>query len=183
MVGLAEQLPQTNADRRSVPRSELSLGITLHRVSEAAVIPAAIANLSATGFLAELPEGAQIPAQVDVELPNAGRREAQVVWQNGGMVGCNFIAPLSRADLSAARLKSTFGESAPVEGQVEAPLEVASVAVSGPQYSLGPSDPIWDMMNETPVHEKWSPRRRLALIAAAATLPWAPLAGVALLLA
>jgi hypothetical protein len=175
MAGLPEQRTQTNLDRRSVPRSELALGITLHRRGEEEIVPAAIANLSVTGFLAEMPRGTRLPEYVEVDLPNAGRRTAQVVWQGGTTAGCNFTVPLSRADLSAARLKSAV---------VDQEAHAAPAASSPPiMFQLGPSDPIWDMLNEAAAHEKLSGRTRLAVIAAAAFGSWVPVAGLVALLA
>ena len=175
MAALPSPREHARLDRRMVPRAEMALGVTLYRVGGEEVIPAAIANMSATGFLAELPGGVVMPEFLDVDLPNAGRRKAQVVWHGGSMAGCNFTVPLSRADLSAARLKSAFVEEQVVAHQPQAtPL---------PRYELGPSDPIWDMLNEVGSHEKWSPGKRVALIAAAAILPWVPIAGLVAMLA
>lgn len=168
---------QTELDRRNVAREELYLGVTLYRVGEGEVVPAAIANLSVTGFLAELPPGAAVPEFLDVELPNAGRRKAQVVWQSGSMAGCTFTVPLSRADVSAARLKSAVRvPQAPAASRPDAATPLAT-------FEIGPSDPIWDMMNEAAGEEKWPTRSRLALIAAAALVPWVPLVGLAVMLA
>ena len=187
MASRPAQLPVAgaSADRRMVARSELSLGVTLHQVGEAAVIPAAIANLSATGFLAELPEGAQVPAFLDVDLPNAGRRKAEVVWQSGSMTGCNFTVPLSRADISAARLKSTFTEQEQLGGASADQASAVSaadhaVADSASMFEIGPSDPIWDMINEARPEERWPLPARAGLIAAVAILPWAAAVGLAL---
>lgn len=176
MAGLPRQVAETRLDRRMVPRSEMSLGVTLHRVGEEAVIPAAIANLSATGFLAELPVGSAVPELLDVDLPHAGRRQAQVVWRSGPMAGCNFTVPLARADLSAARLKSTFVEPS----EAEAPAAPAAPAAKAPPiYSIGPSDPIWDMLNEASPHEKWPLTGRVAVILAATLALWTPVVAVA----
>ncbi len=170
MAGRSEQraqpIAQAGLDRRMVPRSEISLGVTLHRVDDAAVIPAAIANLSVTGFLAELPEGATVPDLLDVDLPHAGRRKAQVMWRSGAMAGCTFTVPLARADISAARLKSShLGPS-----EAEPP-------------QLAPTDPIWDLAHEATGAEKWPLPARAALIATGAIVPWAPLVGLAIMLA
>lgn len=166
MAGAAERLLAGNADRRTLPRSELSLGVTLHEPGGAQVIPAAIVNLSPTGLLAEIAEGTALPGTIEVELPNAGRRKAQIVWTNGRLAGCNFAVPLSRADMSAARLKSDFRAA---EETVEA-------------LQLDPADPIWDVSAEPRSGEKWSPRKRMALIVLAGGLPWLSFAGIAALL-
>jgi len=166
MASIAQQLPDTLADRRTVPRAEVSLGVTLHRVGEAQVIPAAIANLSATGFLADLPDGASVPDMLDVDLPNAGRRTAQVVWQSGSMAGCTFTTPLRRSDISAARLKSDHS---------------AAPAPQAP--ALSPADPIWDLGNVATAQEKWPLKARFAVIAGLGAIPWISFATLAAMLA
>ena len=50
------------------------------------------------------------------------------------IAGFNFLAQPSRGEISAARLKSDFPEQ---EGPGAAPT-----------FSVGPSDPIWDMVDE-----------------------------------
>ena len=131
--------------------------------------PAAIANLSATGFLAEIPKGAALPKYFEVDLPNAWPRKVQVVWTSGMLAGCNFTTPLSKADLSAARLKSNFREQ--------------EASKSGPTFSIGPSDPIWDMLNEAAASEKLPLRHRILLIGAAGATPCFLLGVLAALLA
>jgi len=165
MASVPQQLQASNADRRMVPRSDMSLGVTLHRVGEAELIPAAIANLSATGFLAELPSSEPIPDVLDVDLPHAGRRQAQVVWHDGLLAGCTFTRPLSKADLSAARLKSEY-----VDPSVPRPP------------ALDPADPIWDIAGEATRQERWPLGTRVAVISAAAIACWAPVLGFAALI-
>ena len=163
MAGNLQRAPQTRVDLRSVPRSEMSLSVTLHLVGEQAIIPAAIVNLSESGFLAEIPEGESLPEHVELNLPNAGRRRARVVWSTDRMAACNFATPLRKADISAARLKSDYREPA---SEATAPV-------------LDPVDPIWDVSNEATAQEKMSPRSRMLLIAAAGTLPWLTIGGIA----
>ena len=50
------------------------------------------------------------------------------------IAGFNFLAQPSKGEISAARLKSDFPEQ---EG-----------AETAPTFSIGPSDPIWDMVDE-----------------------------------
>jgi hypothetical protein len=162
MARALAQIPATNVDRRSGTRRELSLTVTLRREGADEIVPAAIANLSETGFLAALAEGTQLPEAFDVELPNAGSRKAHVVWSGGTVAGCIFDIPLSKADISAARLKSARPQSA-----IDA--EAAAKALE-----LQPSDPIWDVTNEATTSEKWPLRARAAAIGVAALASWAP---------
>ncbi len=164
----------TDSDRRMVPRADLSLGVRLYRLGDGVVVPANIVNLSVTGFLAELPEGSTIPRHLELELPNAGRREAEAVWRSGLTAGYNFARPLGKADLAAARLASDF---------VDQPEDEVEFEEAGPSYQLSPEDPIWDVANEARAQEKWSPARRAAVMITAVLAPWATLAGVAAMLA
>jgi hypothetical protein len=91
-------------DRRSSQRRELCLDVTLRSAGAQDINPDEITNLSVTGFLAEFPDGTEVPALLDVELPHAGSRTAEVVWTNGCLVGCNFSQPLTRS--GSARLSS-----------------------------------------------------------------------------
>ena len=170
MPAALDPVLEADTDRRSVPRRDLSLGVTLRRESGGEVIPADIANLSATGFLAELPDGAQLPDILHVELPNAGHRKAHVVWSGGELAGCNFDVPLSKADLSAAQLKSARAEV------------VMDAEARAKELELQPSDPIFDTSGEVSADEKWPFVGRVAVIAIGGLACWAPLAGIAALL-
>ena len=166
MASLPLQVIEADADRRLVRRSELSLDVTLHHVGMVDCIAAEITSLSATGFLAELAEEAVLPLLVEVELPRAGRRQAQVVWCSETAAGCTFVVPLSPAEVAAARLKSAFPD--PDLAPVLPPLDTA--------------DPIWLTAQEATKAEKWPLPARAALFAAAAILPWASLAGAVMAL-
>jgi len=166
MASVPLRAPATDLDRRTGERSELCLGVTLRRAGAQDIIPAEITNLSATGFLAEFPEGVDVPELLDFELPQAGSRTARVVWTNGWMVGCSFSQPLTRSEISAARLKSE-----PRQMQVE--LARTSAAPSN-----DPTDPIWDLSNEAAPGERWSLTTRLLVLAAAGTLPWLSVVGL-----
>ena len=169
MASVPNPAIDTTADRRMVPRSELNLQITLRRIGDEAVIPAEISNLSATGFLAEVSGSVALLEHLQACLPNAGARMVQVVWISGTLAACNFTTPLTRADLSAAQLKSDFREQG------------ATKAV--PTFSIGPSDPIWGMLNEAAPSEKLPLRYRIALIGAAGVIPGLSLGAAAALLA
>lgn len=98
------------SDRRRSPRRSLRLGgsagsdiVTIH-------------DLSLTGALLETSVPMLVGAMIEVELPEAGRIEAEIVWSSGEYYGCQFCLPTSPAALSAAQLQST-----PVEATNEAP--------------------------------------------------------------
>jgi hypothetical protein len=173
MASIPQHAPVADVDRRRGARAELCLGVTLRQSGAQAIIPAEITNLSATGFLAEFPEGVEIPQVLDVELPHAGIRTAQVVWANGWMAGCSFSQPLTKSEISAARLKS---EPRPMQVELPQSLSPASLVIDS-------TDPIWDTSNEARPGERWSLRTRLVVLGAAGTLPWLSIAGLVALLA
>ena len=47
-----------------------------------------------------------VGAIFEVDLPQAGKVEATVVWNSGEFYGCQFELPISPAALSAAQLQS-----------------------------------------------------------------------------
>ena len=170
MASLPDRALASNVDRRKVHRSEVHLGVVIRQAGAQDIIPAEITNLSATGFLAAFPEGVEIPERLDVELPQAGSRTAQVVWTSGSMAGCSFSRPLAKAEISAAHLKSE-----PRQMQAELARALAAPTIDR-------ADPIWDTTNEARPDEKWPLRKRLLVIGAAGLLPWLSIAGVVALL-
>jgi hypothetical protein len=87
-------------DRRRYLRRALKLG------ADAGGEPVIVHDLSLTGALIETREPMLVGAIFEVELPQAGKVEATVVWNSGEFYGCQFELPISPAALSAARLQS-----------------------------------------------------------------------------
>lgn len=100
----ASSLSSLNNDGRTSQRKAVKLtalvhdGLTINEVE--------IVNLSPTGALLVLPSQPRQPTILSLELPETGRVAAKVVWQDGNMFGCEFEAPLPRAAVSAALLRS-----------------------------------------------------------------------------
>jgi hypothetical protein len=90
-----------NSDRRRSPRRSLRLGAS---GGDDFVI---IHDLSLTGALLETSVPMLVGALIEVELPQTGRIEAEIVWSSGEYYGCQFALPISPASLSAAQLKSS----------------------------------------------------------------------------
>lgn len=177
MASLPDLPPVADTDRRAEPRAGLSLGVNLFAPDGGAAIPAAIQNLSATGFLAQLLGEDAIPAELEVTLRDGRRRRAQVVWRSGALVGCNFAEPLNRSDLSAARLRSEIRQ---LEEERGLPLLPDAPEAAALPVMHEPAD--WLTDTDTRPDEKWPLRKRLIFIGAAAVLPWAAIGGVVLAL-
>lgn len=99
MLAYFEEL-EPGGDRRRSPRRSLKLGageggeaVTVH-------------DLSLTGALIETSVPMLVGALVEVELPVAGKIEAEIVWNSGEYYGCQFSLPIAPSALSAALLKA-----------------------------------------------------------------------------
>ena len=88
------------ADRRRYVRRALKLG------SAGDGVPVNILDLSLTGALIETSVPMLVGAIFEVELPEAGKVEATVVWNSGEYYGCQFELPISPAAVSSAQLQS-----------------------------------------------------------------------------
>jgi hypothetical protein len=103
MPMLAHFEEQQKRDRRGAPRLSLKLGIAGEPDGELVIIR----DLSLTGALLETSVPMLVGSSFEVELPHAGKIEAEVVWSGGEFYGCQFSLPISPAALSAALLLST----------------------------------------------------------------------------
>lgn len=65
-----------------------------------------IHNLSTTGLLLESPAHLTVGDEVVVDLPEAPKSLARVIWASGQFFGCEFDRPLTAAAASAAQLRS-----------------------------------------------------------------------------
>jgi DNA-binding transcriptional regulator YiaG len=63
-------------------------------------------NLSEGGLLIETGAALNVGEEIDIELPHVGTTPATARWQSGRLFGCEFMAPLPAAALSAAQLRS-----------------------------------------------------------------------------
>ncbi|MFN3864156.1 MAG: helix-turn-helix domain-containing protein [Erythrobacter sp.] len=64
-----------------------------------------IHNISAAGLLLETRVELARDETLALDLPQAGRVEAAVVWRSGALYGCAFAAPLGAGALAAAQLQ------------------------------------------------------------------------------
>jgi hypothetical protein len=99
MLAYFEEL-EPNGDRRRSPRRALRLGagagddsVTIH-------------DLSLTGALLETSVPMLVGATFEIELPQAGKIDGEIVWNSGEFYGCQFSLPISPSVLSAALLQS-----------------------------------------------------------------------------
>ena len=106
MVLLAHlESSDVQSDRRRSERHVLKLRVPGSTSSETGVV-VLVHDLSRTGLLIETSADLSVGSDLEIDLPETGVRQAQVVWNGGRYFGCQFHEPISRAGLSAALLKS-----------------------------------------------------------------------------
>ena len=93
------------ANRRTSARRTLRLQARGNIASQASA-DVTIHDLSLTGLLIETSASLAADERIDVDVPELGLTEAQVVWSSGRFFGCKFKRPIPPAALSSAILKS-----------------------------------------------------------------------------
>ncbi|MEO6153946.1 MAG: PilZ domain-containing protein [Croceibacterium sp.] len=90
---------------------------------------AIVDNLSQTGLALQTNAALSIGDTFEIELPLVGTVLATVAWAEDGQFGCELAVPISKAAVSAARLRSPFDApklSVSVTGGAAAPVEAPS---------------------------------------------------------
>ncbi|MGN6058172.1 MAG: PilZ domain-containing protein [Sphingomicrobium sp.] len=95
------ELP-TAEQRRGSPRRKLSLGVNLGGSGD----PVIIRDFSTHGMLIESAADLPLFDGIEIDLPEAGKTFAIIVWNSGRYYGCEFSEPVSKASVSAALLQS-----------------------------------------------------------------------------
>ena len=135
----AEILTTVSSDSRATVRRTLRLQVSAQLSGGA--VQADIRNLSENGLLVETTMDLVIGEILYFELPEAGIRQAQVVWSRGRLFGCEFKTALSKGIVSAALLRSanersgrnaagwTADVSPPEEGAFRKAVDASSLPV------------------------------------------------------
>lgn len=89
------------SDQRQDIRHRVRIGAILHHLSSSPR-PAIVSDLSSNGFRAEVAEKVTPGTIIMVQMDGLAPLEAYIVWQEGGQIGCKFLAPLHPALLEAA---------------------------------------------------------------------------------
>lgn len=101
---------RAGGSRRSTERRKLYL-LTEGSTLSASAVQVVIHDISPSGLLVETSAELSVGERLEVEIPEAGRMEAEVVWNEGNHFGCNFKSPISIAATSAALLRSPPAEA------------------------------------------------------------------------
>ena len=116
---------QTNAsERRSTARYTVRLQTAASGDGEKAQ-PVEIRDLSSTGFLMNAEPRLSVGEMIGLQIAEKPMH-AEVVWVSGTLVGCQFKRRLTKAQLSAALLRSepkAKGSRPDVEGQLRSASE------------------------------------------------------------
>jgi PilZ domain len=131
---------ETAIDDRRGRRHRLLLEVEA-RSSESPRDIVTVYDISDTGLLIETSLSLVVGEMIEVNLPHAGFRVAEVVWASGEIFGCEFTQELSPAAISAARLGGSF-----IAPQTSDPLhndaEMHANAAANAQYATGTRLPL-----------------------------------------
>ena len=109
---------------------------------------------------------------LEVNLPEAGTTEAEVVWASGDFLGCRFINPVSQAAVSAALLRTDPSAA-----------QTRKVITSGDELLLSDmASADWDAEFAEPA-TRLSPVIKVSIIAVSSLLLWTGVIGTVRLLA
>ena len=98
---------ETFVDTRRRRRHKLFLE-TEARGPESFVGKVIVYDISDTGLLIETESRLKVGELIEVNLPQAGLMEAEIMWVGGEIYGCRFTHELPQAALSATRLNGDF---------------------------------------------------------------------------
>jgi hypothetical protein len=147
---------QTMSDEERIARRHhLTLSASVSAGGSAARV--VVHNISATGLLIEADLALEIGDEVEVELPDTGTTQAEVVWRSGGFFGCEFERAVTTAAVSAARLRSQPSQLAPDAGAEQVPPSPSGAI----EFAADPN--------------ALSPRQKLLVIGGLALACWAPI--------
>ncbi|MBV1687366.1 PilZ domain-containing protein [Novosphingobium sp. G106] len=90
-----------------------------------------IHNLSMTGLLFETALALEFGDRIEVELPEAGPTQAEIVWCSDSFFGCEFASPIAAAAVSASRLRSPYLQDAVEMRQASAESVPLAAVVPG----------------------------------------------------
>lgn len=119
------------ANRRSSDRRLLKLQVA-SALADGPGVDVFIHDLSLTGLLIETWASVTVGNQIEVDLPEAGKTEARVVWSTGHYFGCQFNAPIPAAVLSAAMLRNPI--AAPRTIAYAAPARAPAAKATGDDF-------------------------------------------------
>lgn len=114
---IVTEITDGQTDRRGATRRTLRLGVPAYLDEQAS--PATINDLSETGLMMQTSAPLEVDDHFEVELPEAGRIGARVVWQMDDRFGCQFDAPVPKSAVSASLLLGQPGAGSAQEARRE----------------------------------------------------------------
>jgi PilZ domain len=172
MAWLMEMQAEALADdTRAAERRTLHLGVEALAPAGKS-IAATVMDMSKTGLLLQTKCTLPLGSALEVNLPEAGTTEAEVVWASGDFLGCRFISPVSQAAVSAALLRTDPSAA-----------QTRKVITSGDELLLSDmASADWDAEFAEPA-TRLSPVIKVSIIAVSSLLLWTGVIGTVRLLA
>lgn len=145
------------SDDRGTERFRLEVDATLRDPSHLPV-DVVVEDLSISGF--RMQTGIKLEEQVEIGLGLAGigTHRARVIWRDGGTYGCEFVTPLTSADVAIA-----------LDGPSSAPVALPGLGQSRSVHVASEAEPV----------RKLPRPARLAVIVAGAVACWLMVLGIA----
>lgn len=156
------EIAKSIKDGRGARRRKLSLeaqGTTSSGTSTDVLIH----NLSTTGLLIQTSTDLTIGEAISVDIPHAGTTLAVVMWHSGTLFGCEFVAPVPNAAISASLLLNPIERTSPaLSSETYTPRDTAHVDAEV-------DAPLDDVASD---HPRLSIRSRVAIIVGSSLLGW-----------
>jgi hypothetical protein len=121
-----------------------------------------VRNLSSTGLLIETATALIVGETIEVDLPRAGSKSAEVVWSSDQLYGCRFTQVITEGAISAALLR----------GQPVAPAVARELENSLQQQGYRPD------LNRAETQEL-SRRAKFVIVSILALASWTPFGAAA----
>lgn len=121
-------------------------------------------DLSVTGLLIETESDLAVGDVIQLQVPESGFVDTEIMWHSGNFYGCQFEREISKKAISAALLKSSYGST---------PAGLSRALAEVDQLPNAPSE------DANPAVARLSPLAKLMLIGALALAAWSALIAAA----
>lgn len=157
------EIARSTRDGRGARRRKLSLE-SRGTTSSGTAADVLIHNLSTTGLLIETSADLPIGEAITVDIPHAGTTLAVVMWSSGDLFGCEFVAPVPNAAISASMLQN------PIERPNSA---FAAEAGPLPEDSTKVDDAVSTVVEDAAInHHRLPIRTRVGIIVGSSLVAW-----------
>lgn len=117
-------------------------------------------DLSVTGLLIETNSDLSVGDVIQLEVPESGPVDTEIMWHSGNFYGCQFEREISKKAISAALLRSSYGST---------PASLSRALAEVDQLPNAPAE------DADPAIARLSPLTKLVTIGALALAAWSAL--------